>query len=357
MKKICSLVLAAALCAGLLSGCGSKAASSSAASSSAPASSSAASASASTAAARDPGLYIDGAKVDADPIMTIDDEEVPFDVYRYAYLSYVSSATSSGADLTDATVQQQLRDAAKSSVLGMYTFRAMALKNNLTLSDDDLATIDKDVASAKEQMGDDGFAAALAQQNLTEDAYRTISEMGLYQEKVLRELYGDDILADVQKNFVHVQHILIKFADSSTSAASTSASASADHSAELAKAQEVLAKAKAGDDFSELMKQYNDDTGEPEEGYTFTTGKMVQEFEDAAFALKEGEISDIVETTYGYHIIKRLPIDDAYVEENLLSLLSDDMTTKVTDDLDKLSGTLSITYSDYFDKITPDTVA
>ena len=66
----------------------------------------------------------------------------------------------------------------------------------------------------------------------------------------------------------------------------------------------LLEKAQAGEDFNALMEEYNEDPGEPEEGYYFPTGVMVQEFEDASFALQDGEISDILETSYGYHIIK-----------------------------------------------------
>ena len=68
---------------------------------------------------------------------------------------------------------------------------------------------------------------------------------------------------------------------------------------DASKAQEVLEKAQAGKDFNALMEEYNEDPGEPEEGYYFPTGVMVQEFEDASFALQDGEISDIVETSYG----------------------------------------------------------
>ena len=67
-----------------------------------------------------------------------------------------------------------------------------------------------------------------------------------------------------------------------------------------------MAKAKAGEDFAELAKTYTDDPGSKENGgeYTFGRGEMVKEFEDTAFALKPGEISGLVETTFGYHIIK-----------------------------------------------------
>lgn len=71
-------------------------------------------------------------------------------------------------------------------------------------------------------------------------------------------------------------------------------------------ADEILIKAQNGEDFSKLIKEYNEDPGQTDAGYTFGPGEMVKEFEDAAFALGYDEISDIVETSYGYHIIKRL---------------------------------------------------
>lgn len=78
-----------------------------------------------------------------------------------------------------------------------------------------------------------------------------------------------------------------------------------------ATANDVLAKLKAGGDFDALMNEYSEDPGlaNAPDGYVFTTGEMVQEFEDAAFALGEGKISGLVKSPYGYHIIKREPLD------------------------------------------------
>lgn len=69
---------------------------------------------------------------------------------------------------------------------------------------------------------------------------------------------------------------------------------------------QVLARAKAGEDFYQLMQEFNEDTGETEAGYTFGPGEMVKEFEEAAFALDYDQISEVVQSEYGYHIIKRL---------------------------------------------------
>ena len=118
----------------------------------------------------------------------------------------------------------------------------------------------------------------------------------------------------------------------------------------------MLEKAKNGDDFAALMTEYSQDPGQPEEGYTFTKGYMVQEFEDASYALKEGEISDIVETSYGYHIIKRLPIDEENIKENLLQYVDSNMDTVLSADLQPKLDALDVQYGEYYDKIAPDTL-
>jgi parvulin-like peptidyl-prolyl isomerase len=73
------------------------------------------------------------------------------------------------------------------------------------------------------------------------------------------------------------------------------------------KAEEVLRRARGGEDFAKLAKEFSTDPGSAEKGGDlgwFGHGVMVPEFDQAAFALKPGEISDIVESKFGYHIIK-----------------------------------------------------
>jgi len=73
------------------------------------------------------------------------------------------------------------------------------------------------------------------------------------------------------------------------------------------KAEEILKKIKAGEDFAKLASDVSDDTVTKTKGGElgfFPKGRMVKPFEDAVFALKPGEVSGIVESQFGYHIIK-----------------------------------------------------
>ena len=73
-----------------------------------------------------------------------------------------------------------------------------------------------------------------------------------------------------------------------------------------ATAEKVRERAKKGEDFAALAKEFSDDPGSKDNGgeYTFPRGQMVKPFEEAAFSLKPGEISDLVTTQFGYHVIK-----------------------------------------------------
>ncbi len=83
-----------------------------------------------------------------------------------------------------------------------------------------------------------------------------------------------------------------------------------------AKAEDVLKRARAGEDFAALAKEFSSDPGSKTNGGDlgyFGHGQMVKEFETAAFNLKPGEISDIVETSFGFHIIK---VEDRRTQNN-----------------------------------------
>jgi peptidyl-prolyl cis-trans isomerase D len=79
-----------------------------------------------------------------------------------------------------------------------------------------------------------------------------------------------------------------------------------DEAAVRTQAERILARAKAGDDFAALAKQYSEDTSKDQGGDLdyFGRGRMVPAFEEAAWALTVGQVSDLVKSEFGFHIIK-----------------------------------------------------
>ena len=101
-----------------------------------------------------------------------------------------------------------------------------------------------------------------------------------------------------QEDSVHASHILIRTPEQADAAAKAKAKAQAD---------DLLAQLKKGADFAGLAKKHSQDPGSAPNGGDlgfFSKGRMVPAFEDAAFGLKPGQTSGVVETPFGYHIIR-----------------------------------------------------
>ncbi len=99
------------------------------------------------------------------------------------------------------------------------------------------------------------------------------------------------------------RHILVMYAGSQRAAPTITRT----KEEALTRAQEALARVRAGDDFATLAREYSDGPSASSGGDLgeFNKGVMTKAFDDATFACKVGEVTDIVETPFGYHIIKR----------------------------------------------------
>ena len=153
--------------------------------------------------------------------------------------------------------------------------------------------------------GEEKFKNLVTQQGQNFDFVRNDIRDRYIIDKYMGSIFDSEVKVtdeDIQEAYSQpvtatVRHILFLTQDKSDS-----------EKAEIKKkAEEVLAKAKAGENFEKLAKEYSEDPGSKDKGglYSdFKRGTMVKPFEDAAFTLPIGSISDLVETRYGYHIIK-----------------------------------------------------
>lgn len=131
---------------------------------------------------------------------------------------------------------------------------------------------------------------------------RELKSKIMVTDEQVKKYYEENPAQFEEPEMVRASHILIGTRD-----ANNGAELSEEIKKEKKKqAEGVLKRAKAGEDFAKLAKEFSDDPGSKDKGgeYTFPRGQMVPEFETTAFALKTNEISEIVTTQFGYHIIK-----------------------------------------------------
>lgn len=353
--KLISLTLALVMSLGVFAACGKTGETTSS------------STSESAASSTEAGLYVDGTRVDVDTVLTIDGQDISFDEYRYYYLTTRARFDGGNVELWKDAAAEESKPVLKQYVLetiqSVLAFKRMAEQNNITLSADELKSIDESIASAKDSLGgEEAYTSALKDMNYTPELYKEMLTGNLLSSKVIKEIYGERIKDDINSRYIHAKHILVKFdeaaaADLSASSSSESTANTAASEAEtLAKSTDILQKIKDGADFDEMMAQYNEDTGESEDGYYFPEGKMVTEFYEGAKALAEGEISEPIKTTYGYHIIKRLPLEDSYLEKNMINMMSTEMSGIIDADVTAIMDKFEVTYSEHYDAIAPDTL-
>ncbi len=180
-------------------------------------------------------------------------------------------------------------------------------------------TADTSISDVKKKLGDTAVEARIKSMGMTMQQYANdVYEQDVCQAVLEREV-GSTIKvsdADIKKFYddhpadfempeqVRAAHVLISTLDKDTQQPIPPAK-----KAEKEKlAKDIKARADKGEDFAKLAKEFSDDPGSKDKGgeYTFPRGQMVPEFEAAAFSMKPGQVSDLVETHYGYHIIKTL---------------------------------------------------
>lgn len=166
----------------------------------------------------------------------------------------------------------------------MVTEKVLADKYKVT--DDEIQEAYDAVAA---QYGD-SFEQALAQNGLTEESFKESLRVELLQDKALQDqgIKEEDVKKyyEQMKYELNGRHILV---------------------ADEATAKEVIEKIKGGAKFADVAKEYSTDKSSAEKGGElgwFTVGAMVDEFNDAAYALELNTLSEPVQSKYGYHVIE-----------------------------------------------------
>jgi len=344
MKRLLAFALALVMGASLLSGC-AKGDSSSSGSSSGAASSSSASGvePMDLTGVTDPYLAAAGLAGDT-VVATVGEYEVTADSLIY-WLNYNISYTLQqfsmygiteipwDSDADGVTTEQSMLYTSLQLAAYYRLLPELGAKEGLSVSQETVDGLAEDQKSIEDQLGSPELAEHYFWlQMMTPRLYQEMYMAGELNGKLQNLYYGEgsegyptdaETLAYAQDElgYYRAKHILLLTKDMEqqvTNEDGTTGYAPLDEATvaeKKAKADDLLAQLRASDDpvalFDTLMKENSEDSGlaANPDGYTTTKGKMVTAFEDTALSLKDGEISDVVESEYGYHIILRLPLE------------------------------------------------
>ncbi len=413
IKKISAVVLALVMCVGMFAGCGKKnsekkdsAKKKSGTTTDAEDTAGPEMPDATAADVPDPSLTIDGSKIDTtDYVMcTIDGFDINFDEFRFYYYYNLDTYTTTYGITADSLKEnEETFNTFLSDVILVIEQELVAEKlakeNGIELDDDDQKYINDTIDAAKASYdSEEAYIADLKSAYLTEDLYRKMLERAQIYTKVIETLFeGDGKYATSQEDFkaliqnedeyAHEIHVMVPFYataeldDSSAegyddltlsekitlkSNAYDALDADAKEEAKAAAeeiANEVCEKANNGDDFEGLIAEYGWDIGleDPSAGYYISKdnlGGYPEELVTEAFGLKVGEVSEepILNSVYGYFIVKRIEPDMDYVQENIESMIKSYDSTTIQEVFQEQIEAMSVTYCDNWDKITAESV-
>ena len=221
----------------------------------------------------------------------------------------VDRLRSSGR-LPDVAQLDQIRSQVLENLIARELLYQQTLKKGIKVSQEE---INEQLINLKSQFPNEAeFNQALTRMDLTEASIKEKIQRDLALKKLIedeivpkvtvtdseiRAFYDNNPETFKQPERVKASHILIKVDPKADSAQKAEAKKKIDM---------VQAKLQRGEDFGALAKEYSEGPSAPKGGDLgyFSRGQMVKPFEDAAFAMKPGEVSGMVETRFGYHLIK-----------------------------------------------------
>ncbi|MBS6555442.1 peptidylprolyl isomerase [Collinsella stercoris] len=292
---------------------------------------------------------------------TVNGVNIKEDTVTEQIMSLRQSSYESDEDWATYLSQQGLtpesyRENVIDSIARQYLLTQAEKEYDITVSQDDL---DEAWDEAVENYGgdEDTFVDMITQFGFTKETYQENIKSSLAQEKLREKVASvedptdDQIVSYINENLDtyndarRSSHILFKVADDATD----------EESAEVeAKAQEVLDKLNAGEvEFADAAKEYSEDSSADDGGDVgwdkLTT--FVTEYQDALSALSTGQMSGLVKTTYGYHIIlctDQFNVESVSSADEIPEAIRDAISSKIK--TEEESAKYSTWLNDYIDK-------
>ncbi len=264
------------------------------------------------------------------PAITMDGRNVSMgeallytEVMKSQYESYYGDQIWDMEVSDGVTFGQSLKDGVTEDLVKMSYLASVADQYEVAVSDEEKANYDTYVSNFKQNLGED----VISENGITDDDIRNLIEMNSVSNTVYQKIINEATveLSDEEKEAarcIKVQHILISTTDTTKEDENgdtvdmTDDEIAAYKDQQYATAEEALSRAQNGEDFQALADEYSSENAGFEfsfdkNGYSYSQqSSMVEPFYTAAWELSEGQISGIVESEYGYHIIKCVSEND-----------------------------------------------
>lgn len=291
-----------------------------------------------------------GCRSKDDYLIKIGDYEITYKFYRYLYMNYRKEFDAEGysEDELDA-------EARKNTLISLMTtcrVQTLADRYGITVPDSIIESVGASISEMKNEYdNEDDYKVALTGAYTDEELLREVM-ISSYLDDFVRQyvtaekngcIRSDDATVEeyIYSDFYRAVQILIK------------KDGNDDDDRHIA--EEIYSRICSGESFESLSAEYNQDMSvdDPSDGYYFALGQMISEFEDAVVSIEENEIyPGVVESDIGYHIIKRLPLEPSYVNDNFNKLREVYKAKKYSDICCQTEDELDVEYTELYEVLT-----
>ncbi len=199
--------------------------------------------------------------------------------------------------LSDSTVGEAYKETILARIAQIKVMNLLAKDYELTLDEKELQLAGEAANTYFQSLNADEIKAMHVSADTIRQLYEEFALANKLYKNITEQIQPE--ISDDEARAVSVKSILIK-TYSMTNTGTRIEFTRQQKDEAYGRAQDALAKIRAGSDFDVVAADYNEDS---ESSYSFARGVMPQAFEEAAFNLDNGEVSEIIETEYGYHIL------------------------------------------------------
>lgn len=267
-----------------------------------------------------------------------------FTIYsdEYRIFEEISSVSLKNKNKDKEISEEELKEETIINIKKYISSLILLKENNLSLPKDFSSEFDETFKKTNEYymsqgLGENGFIQLIEFMGYTYDSYKfdnlikkaysilSSHYMKTFSDEELKNYYNENI-SSFKKDMVQAKHILLTTEGKSEEEIKTIEK----------KINDIHKKIKKGADFDKLMEEFCEDPGikSNPDGYIFGEGEMVKEFEEAAFNLKKiGDVSDVIKSSYGFHIIKLVDKFDTAPFDKVKSSINSTLNKNYLDNL------------------------